>query len=262
MLRRSFIMTRFYVTEVLEQHGFAHNFPNIVKRANIPHDTQRSGSCFCLAPVVMRRILSKLEPKKYGTRGSKKNAEEFLSENFGIKPKSGQPGKAFERLIGDPRCAEITDKELKIIPEHCSHWPVIVPYCPAPDAGLFVKMDLERYINDVHAIASNMDYSNKPQKIHAMCAAGIIVDETDRLYFVCAQTWDNCKVVLVPIVTNEEYAKRYPMGSILGNIFRLNVYYKHTHWGTIPEIPLPPRLPLTYHQAFCIPPIVNMPLVG
>ena len=162
--RKTSISLRFYVTETLEKHGFKHDFPDIVKRANIPHDTQISGSCFCLSSIVMRRILAELEPEKYGTHGTKKGAEKFLNINFGSKPGAGNPDKAFGKLIGSSQHIEITEEEIQRIPDHCRRWPVIIPYCPAPNTGQFVKISPKKYITDLHAIAEDIC-----PKIYILC---------------------------------------------------------------------------------------------
>jgi hypothetical protein len=210
----------------------------------------------------MRRILAELDPLNYISTGTKEEAENFLNANFGSIPGAGNPQDAFERLVGIPHQVDITEDELPKIPGHCSRWPIILPYCPAPSSGLLVKMIPEDYIVGMHKAAEEICIGNKPGSLHSMCAAGTLVDEAGQRYFVCAQTWDNCEVALIPVIPDEVFARRYPPGRLLAQVYHLNVYYKHTSLGAIPKFPFPPQLPLTYHRSFCLPPLIRMPHTG
>lgn len=250
----------YYITKTLTQNGFKHNFPDIVKNATIPHDTQVSGSCFCLSSVVMRRVLAVLEPQRYHyIATSKEDAETSMMSKFGSNPVEGNPLMAFKEIIGKPKRSHIVADEIPGIMNHCQRWPVIIPYCPPPQQASFVVMTPNEYITRIHDVAKAMDAGEKSEPLHSMCAVGTTTDK-NTAYFVCAQTWENSQVVLIPIITDEVFISKYKSNDGLAGCLNLNVYFRHTDIGAVPNFKLPLNQPLTYHfNASSAPPVVDLP---
>lgn len=245
--------SQFYVTKCLEKHGYKHDFPEIVKNFDFPHDTQlrSSGSCFCLSAVVMRRIMAILDPDGFEIGGTKESGQKFLIEKFGDKssPLWGYPHEAFEKLISKPYEQIITDRRIEGIVEYCKKWPVVLPYCPPPSSGELTKISREDYMRRMYDIG--VEYLNgKPSLLHSMCVAGTL-KEDNQSYFICVQTWENCKVVLVPIITNEEFIREYEADRAIARVIDLNKIYTHTTGSPFIKTEIPPKEPLSFHQAFC-----------
>lgn len=244
--------SRFYVTRCLEKHGYKHNFPELVKNFNISHDTQLrdSGPCFCLSAVVMRRIMAILEPEKFGIGGTKKSGRKFLTEKFGTKPSSGNPHEAFEKLISKPYEQVINEMALRELVKHCKKWPVILPYCPSPSFGEITKFTRDDYMKKMYNIGTEALYE-KPSSLHSMCVVGTL-KEHGQIYFICAQTWENCEVVLVPVVTAEEFFEKYGIDRVTLRVADLNKVYTHTYGSPFINAEIPSKEPLSHHQAFCV----------
>ncbi len=255
----------YYITKTLIQNGFKHNFPDIVKNARIPHDrlsserhkTQGSVSCFCLSSVIMRRILAILEPQRYHyVATTKEDAEISMMSKLYIN--SGNPLMAFNEIIGKPKRCHIVADDIADIMNHCQRWPIIIPYCPLPQQGTFVVMSPNEYITRIHDAARAMNEGEKSEPLHSLCAVGTTT-VNNIAYFVCAQTWENSRVVLIPIITDETFISKYKSNDGLAGCLNLNVYFRHTDIGAVPKFKLPLDEPLIYRfNAPSTPPIVDL----
>ncbi len=250
---------KYYITKTLQAHGYSHNFVNSVKNANIPHDSQDANACFCLSSVVMRRILAIIEPEKYNLIGSKKDAEKTLNDTFGSGPAIGDPVYAFETIIGGkPKHLNINSKNMPFIIDHCSKWPVILPYCSPPKTGLFVKMSPKDYVDNILRAGESIANGKNPQ-LHSMCAVGTVIDDGVP-HFVCVQTWDNCEIALIPIITNDALQQKCIDNNLI-NSFNLNICLLHDPTSDASIFPMPLNEPISYHEAPCLHPVIATPLI-
>ena len=250
-MRRTVLTLGFYVSERMAKCGFDHIFPDIVKNHDIPHDTQISGSCFCMSSIVMRRILGVLSPKYAPAVSNDIETINFLTHLYGDTPTSGIPANAMDSILGDHNKVNISAKHLDGLVDHCKKWPAIIPYLPTPPPGLLVELSFEQHMEMMCNAAAKMESGSKPD-LHSMCIAGITYRKGFP-YMVCAQTWKESEVVLVPFIPNSEYYNKSIDDALISHIIQLNLIYLHTDQH-IPTFPLPPKTPISYHSASCIPP--------
>lgn len=190
-----------------------------------------------------------LDPINFEIGGTKEDGQKFLSEKFGDRPSWGYPYEAFEKLVCKPHEQTITNKTSKSLIEY---WPVVLPYCPPSPSGEIVKINRSDYMERMYEVGLETS-QGMSTPLHSMCAVGTL-KEDDQVYFICAQTWKGCKVVLIPLITNDSFIKEYGSGPEVAQIMLLNKIYTHKIGSPFVKTQIPPKEPLSHHQSFCISP--------
>lgn len=184
-----------------------------VNQSFLPRNIQSNGSssCFLMSSISCRHQLQIIDPINYPPSNDFQikqrlsNVDPF-GHYFNYNANSdtyngGIPSEAFKRIVSDVQSLPIDNDFMDIIKMKISKFPAVLPYLPPRHTSSVVdRISKGDFCDMMFQMLSKPMIS---RNWHSQCIVGHITINSI-LYFVARQTWNNCWLTLIPIVSNDE----------------------------------------------------------